>query len=59
MHIRRTDKKSEAKYQHLESYMSHAIKWYDCNYARKDVNVTKKIYLATDDPHVVAEAEAK
>ena len=39
--------------------MSHAIKWYDCNYARKNVNVTKKIYVATDDPDVIKEAKIK
>jgi len=61
LHVRRTDKSIEdsVQYQHLENYMIHAMKWYQCNFEEKGIKVEKKIYLATDEPDIIAEAKTK
>ena len=56
IHVRRTDKIKEAQYFELESYMTHAEQWYDCPSSK---NMTKKVYLASDDFKVLDEAKLK
>nr|XP_026695846.1 alpha-(1,6)-fucosyltransferase-like isoform X2 [Ciona intestinalis] len=58
IHVRRTDKISEASYFGLERYMDHVESWYD-RYQLKHPKekVVRRIYLATDDAQVVKEAK--
>ncbi|XP_053381682.1 alpha-(1,6)-fucosyltransferase-like [Mercenaria mercenaria] len=57
IHVRRTDKKIEADYHRLEEYMDHADKWY--NMHLKILSQSRYVYLTTDDPDVLKEAENK
>ncbi|XP_045211518.1 alpha-(1,6)-fucosyltransferase-like [Mercenaria mercenaria] len=57
LHVRRTDKISEALYHNLTEYMKFAEKWYIAYEKRAGkTGIRRKIYLATDDPSVVTEA---
>uniref|UniRef100_H2XQC4 GT23 domain-containing protein n=1 Tax=Ciona intestinalis TaxID=7719 RepID=H2XQC4_CIOIN len=60
VHIRRTDKISEAAYVDLSRYMVHAKNWFD-RYAEKNPNKSfkKRIYLATDEVNVTLEANER
>uniref|UniRef100_H2YJ14 GT23 domain-containing protein n=1 Tax=Ciona savignyi TaxID=51511 RepID=H2YJ14_CIOSA len=60
LHVRRTDKITEAAYFTLEMYMYHVENWYE-RYSMKnpDDKVTKRVYLATDEAEIVKEAKTK
>jgi len=60
VHVRRTDKSSEAKFYNIENYMVHVEDWYR-NYSLKFPGKTfnKTVYLATDTPKVLSEARKK
>ncbi|XP_053389248.1 alpha-(1,6)-fucosyltransferase-like [Mercenaria mercenaria] len=57
IHVRRTDKVTEADYLRLKDYMEHVDKWF--NMHLKNLFQSRYIYLATDDPDVLKEAENK
>ena len=58
IHVRRTDKTSEAKYHILEEYMVYVEEWFDAyEYLHKEI--VRKIYLATDEPKLLDEARTK
>lgn len=61
LHVRRTDKISEASYQPLEKYMKHVEEYYlSLDLASPDGPPTpRKVFLATEDPAVVTEAKNK
>ncbi|XP_064470143.1 alpha-(1,6)-fucosyltransferase-like [Ornithodoros turicata] len=54
MHIRRTDKGSEASYHEVEEYMEHAEEYF-ANIGP----VPRRIYVATEDPSVFRELQEK
>nr|CAB3247603.1 Alpha-(1,6)-fucosyltransferase-like [Phallusia mammillata] len=57
VHIRRTDKlKGEADFHSLEEYMIHVKKWYDNYDDFNGGNVTRRVFLATDDVTIHKEA---
>ena len=58
--VRRTDKRSEAKFYNIEDYMAHVEQWY-INYSLKfpGENYVKSVYLATDAPEIIHEARKK
>ena len=57
--IRRTDKlKNEAKYHHVDEYMVLVEKWYD-NLEKSFPDVSRRLFLATDDPGVKQEIRAR
>uniref|UniRef100_H2YQF4 GT23 domain-containing protein n=1 Tax=Ciona savignyi TaxID=51511 RepID=H2YQF4_CIOSA len=60
VHVRRTDKISEADYFPLERYMEHIENWYD-RYSLKHPNdkVIRRVYLATDAKEIIKEAKQK
>jgi len=59
VHIRRTDKlQGEAKFHALENYMVHVEDWFQ-QYERHTPGVTRRVFLATDDPLVADEAKSK
>jgi len=58
--VRRTDKRSEAKFYNIEDYMAHVEQWYmnySLNHPRE--NFVKSVYLATDAPEIIHEARKK
>ncbi|XP_045177027.2 alpha-(1,6)-fucosyltransferase-like isoform X2 [Mercenaria mercenaria] len=57
IHVRRTDKKLEADYHRLEEYMKHVDKWFNIHV--KNDTKSRYIYLATDNPDVLKEAQNK
>ena len=58
IHVRRTDKTSEAKYHILDEYMVYVKEWFDAyEYLHKEI--VRKIYLATDEPKLLEEARNK
>ncbi|XP_060605703.1 alpha-(1,6)-fucosyltransferase-like [Ruditapes philippinarum] len=56
VHVRRTDKRKEAKYHFLHEYMSHVGTWYD-SYEKRHGKVKRRVYLATDEPMVIRKAK--
>lgn len=54
MHIRRTDKGSEASYHEVEEYMAHAEEFY-----ATAGPVPKRVLVATEDPEVIRELRHK
>nr|XP_045595345.1 alpha-(1,6)-fucosyltransferase-like [Procambarus clarkii] len=58
VHVRRTDKKSEASYHDLEEYMEQVEQYYN-GLQIVNPNVTRRIYLASDEPSVFTEAKKK
>uniref|UniRef100_H2Y9U9 GT23 domain-containing protein n=1 Tax=Ciona savignyi TaxID=51511 RepID=H2Y9U9_CIOSA len=60
VHVRRTDKISEASYFPLERYMDHVESWYD-RYSMKHPGdkVVRRVYLATDEEEIIKEAKTK
>lgn len=56
VHVRRTDKVLEAKAYPLHQYMSHVKRWYDDLDRMTSKHVTRNVFLATDEPAVLAEA---
>ncbi|XP_052832335.1 alpha-(1,6)-fucosyltransferase [Octopus bimaculoides] len=61
VHVRRTDKVgTEAAYHSLEEYMAHVEDYYRQLEMSKGHSIeTKKVYLASDDPNVLADAVNK
>ena len=58
VHVRRTDKINlEAAFHSLDEYMKHVKEYYD--QLQRTQNVTRRVYLATDDPSVLSEAKKK
>ena len=55
--MRRTDKIAEANYFRLEKYMEHVDEWF--NQHVKNKTVRRYVFIATDSPDVIAEAEQK
>jgi glycoprotein 6-alpha-L-fucosyltransferase len=59
VHIRRTDKVgTEAEFHAVEEYMTHVEEWFDA-YEHRNPGITRKIYLASDDPGVLQETKLK
>ena len=54
VHVRRTDKITEAKYYDLSEYMKHVDLYFD-----KHSNASKCIFLMSDDLNVKVEAKTK
>uniref|UniRef100_H2Z3T9 GT23 domain-containing protein n=1 Tax=Ciona savignyi TaxID=51511 RepID=H2Z3T9_CIOSA len=60
IHVRRTDKHTEAPPLALERYMDHVIRWFDRYEMRHPGDkVIRRVYLATDEPEVIKEANTK
>lgn len=60
LHIRRTDKSSEAAFHNIEEYMPHVEEFYKIYELQHGMdNVERRIYLASDEPKVFAEAKQK
>ncbi|XP_069184193.1 alpha-(1,6)-fucosyltransferase-like [Procambarus clarkii] len=58
VHVRRTDKKIEAKLYGIEEYMEQVERYYT-GLQIFNPNVTRRIYLASDEPAVFTEAQQK
>uniref|UniRef100_A0A8C4QCX5 Alpha-(1,6)-fucosyltransferase n=1 Tax=Eptatretus burgeri TaxID=7764 RepID=A0A8C4QCX5_EPTBU len=59
VHVRRTDKVgTEAAFHSIDEYMSHVQEVYALLALHKDVPI-RRVYLATDDPKLLAEAQAR
>jgi glycoprotein 6-alpha-L-fucosyltransferase len=59
VHIRRTDKVgTEAAFHPLEEYMSAVDEYYNFLEMKQKVD-RRRVYLASDDPKVIAEAQRK
>ena len=59
MHVRRTDKVgTEAAYHSIDEYMTHVEDYYSALKLRQP-DVVKRVYLASDDPTVITEAQKK
>lgn len=56
LHIRRTDKASEAAYQPVEAYMAHVEEFFLNNV---QPNESKRIYVATDELTIIDELQNK
>lgn len=53
IHVRRTDKASEAAFHDISEYMRYVEEYYVIyQYQNPNVNFTKRVYLATDEPAV-------
>ena len=59
VHVRRTDKVgTEAAFHSIDEYMVHVEQYYKLLSRRKKID-QKRVYLATDDPNLLAEAKKK
>lgn len=59
VHVRRTDKLfGEAAFHNLEEYMHHVEDYYQ-QLEYHTGPLTRRVYLATDDPNVLKEAREK
>ncbi|XP_059164715.1 alpha-(1,6)-fucosyltransferase-like isoform X2 [Physella acuta] len=59
VHVRRTDKINlEAAYHSIEEYMEHVEEYYQ-QLERTRPNIDRQVYLASDDPSVLADAKQK
>ena len=59
IHVRRTDKLiRDAAYHGIDEYMRHVVDWYD-TYEERYGEVERKVFIATDDPSCVKEAQEK
>ncbi|XP_069184209.1 alpha-(1,6)-fucosyltransferase-like [Procambarus clarkii] len=58
VHVRRTDKKQEASYHQLEEYMEQVEEYYD-GLQIFDTNLTRRIYLSSEEPAIFKEAQEK
>ncbi|XP_045593798.2 alpha-(1,6)-fucosyltransferase [Procambarus clarkii] len=56
--VRRTDKKREAPYRELSEYMEQVEEYFN-GLQILDPNITRRIYLASDEPEVYKEAHEK
>ncbi len=61
IHVRRTDKVgSEAAFHDISEYMRHVEDYYVIyQYQNPNVNFTKRVYIATDEPTVFRDARNK
>ena len=60
VHIRRTDKvDTEAGFHPIEEYMQHVEEWYQQQQKQGMDVTTKRVYLATDEPDLIDEANQK
>jgi hypothetical protein len=58
--VRRTDKKSEAKYRPVEDYFKWVEAWFQIQDRRNlGASVKRRVYIATDEPTVIQEAKQK
>ena len=58
IHVRRTDKRSEAAYHDIDEYMNHVVNWYD-TYEQRHSDVERRVFIATDDISCVKDAREK
>ena len=59
VHVRRTDKVgTEASFHGIEEYMEYVTSYYDFMQHRQRIDM-RRVYLATDDPGLLAEARQK
>ncbi len=59
LHVRRTDKiGTEASFHSLKEYMDHAEDYYDI-VRNVQPNVKRRVFIASDDPNVISEANKK
>lgn len=58
LHVRRTDKISEAKYLSVEKYMVHAEEYFDLLELSQKVD-KRRVYLASDDRTVLQDIKSK
>lgn len=57
VHVRRTDKVGlEAAFHSVDEYMGHVNDWFNV-YAKRHPDVKRRVYLASDDPAVLKEAQ--
>ena len=61
VHVRRSDKvETEAVFHSIEEYMTHVKEWYDQLAITTGDDVDqRRVFLATDDPQLLAEAKRK
>ena len=60
IHVRRTDKQSEAAFHNISEYMKYVEDYYIVyQYQNPNTNFTKRIYLATDEPSIFEEIRIK
>ncbi|KAE8752245.1 hypothetical protein FOCC_FOCC001038 [Frankliniella occidentalis] len=60
IHIRRTDKVgTEAAFHPLDEYMPAVAEWFDQQISNGKIIDKRRIFLASDDPKVIAEARSK
>jgi glycoprotein 6-alpha-L-fucosyltransferase len=59
VHLRRTDKSSEAKFYGIEDFMFYVDEYYDRLELRDQVVEKRRVYLATDESEMIAEARMK
>jgi glycoprotein 6-alpha-L-fucosyltransferase len=60
IHVRRTDKRSEAAFHDVSEYMKYVEDYYIIyQYQNPNVNFTKRVYLATDEPTVFEDIRTK
>ena len=59
--MRRTDKVgTEAAFHSIEEYMVHVEEWYEQRAIMTGHQMDqKRVFLATDDPHLLGEAKTK
>jgi glycoprotein 6-alpha-L-fucosyltransferase len=58
LHVRRTDKiGTEASYHSLKEYMIHAEEYFDIKDKAGGHPVKRRVFIASDDPSVISEAE--
>ena len=55
LHVRRTDKTSEAAYHPLHEYMTYVEEWYDAHELLHP-GTKRRVYLATDESSLINEA---
>ncbi len=61
IHVRRTDKVgTEAAFHDVPEYMKHVEDYYiTYQYQNPNINFTKRVYIATDEPTVFEDARTK
>ncbi len=61
IHVRRTDKASEADFYPLEAYLREADKFFELHQIKNpnEFNNIKNVYIASDDTSVTTEAVTK
>ena len=60
IHVRRTDKKSEAPYRSVEEYMKYVVEYFEHLELKEGKKLeTKRVYVASDDPSILGECQKK